>query len=88
MACHGEHGGGGLGFGAGEEAYDTATTFMDGSRRETFPIFFRGGSDETFWNMAYSHNPDWAVSRDRCDYQLKGKSGASSRGNTSFRGLC
>jgi hypothetical protein len=40
-------GNGGLGFDSGEEAWETATTSKEGSRRANYPILTQGGSDKT-----------------------------------------
>ena len=40
-------GNGGLGFDSGEEAWGTATTSKEGSRRANYPILAKGGSDKT-----------------------------------------
>ena len=38
-------GNGGLKFGSGEGAWETATTSKEGSRRVNYPIFIKRGSD-------------------------------------------
>ena len=40
-------GNGGLGFDSGEDAWETATTSKEGSRRANYPILTQGGSDKT-----------------------------------------
>ena len=39
-------GNGGLGFDSGEDAWETATTSKEGSRRANYPILTQGGSDK------------------------------------------
>ena len=77
-------GNGELGFDSGEGAWETATTSKEGSRRVNYPILIQGGSDKksqpgdyVFWDCNENNLTDLN------EEQLEGKSGASSRGNSS-----
>jgi hypothetical protein len=77
-------GDGGLGSDSGEGAWETATTSKEGSRRVNYPISTRGGSDEKYqagihWVPAL----EWEQYKSFNEDLVEGKSGASSRGNTS-----
>ena len=77
-------GNGELGFDSGEGAWEMATTSKEGSRRVNYPIPIRGGSDNKYQCGAHSVlQLEWVQSKTFNEYQLEGKSGASSRGNSS-----
>ena len=77
-------GNGGLGFGSGEGAWETATTSKEGSSRVNYPIPNRGGSDKKYFYGAFiGPVVEWAQFKPLSEDQLEGKSGASSRGNSS-----
>ena len=44
-------GNGELGFDSGENAWETAFTSKEGSRRENYPLSVRGGSDEKWQDL-------------------------------------
>ncbi len=77
-------GDGELGFDSGEGAWETATTSMEGSRRVNYPILTKGGSDKKYrigcW---YTASLKWEQPKKLNEERLEGKSGASSRGNSS-----
>ena len=73
-----------LGFGSGENAWETAFTAKVGSRSENFSnrqCLKRWLSVST---TAYGGWLKWETFRPRLEQQVQGKSGASSRGNTSW----
>ena len=77
-------GNGGLGLDPGEGAGGTAPTSKEGSRRANYPIPTRGGSDNKYrcrilLGLAIGMSTIFSLNEE----QLEGKSGASSRGNTS-----
>jgi hypothetical protein len=76
-------GNGELGFDSGEGAWETATTSKEGSRRANYPILTQGGSDKKYQRIAFALRLKWVKFKTFCEYQLEGKSGASSRGNSS-----
>ena len=80
-------GNGGLGFDSGEGARATATTSKEGSRRANYPILTPGGSDKINQYKAsmFCNWSEWNVNLS--EYRLEGKSGASSRGSSSSKGV-
>ena len=76
-------GNGELGFDSGEGALETATTSKEGSRRANYPILTQGGSDKKYLCRALVRQLKWEGCKATIEYQLEGKSGASSRGNSS-----
>ena len=77
-------GDGELGFDSGEGAWETATTSKEGSRRVNYPILTQGGSDKKYQKIEHSSVLlEWVHSKPLNENQLEGKSGASSRGNSS-----
>jgi len=77
-------GNGELGFDSGEGAWEMATTSKEGSRRENYPIPIRGGSDKKYQGRIFTILClEWVQSKNLNEEQLQGKSGASSRGNSS-----
>ena len=78
---------GGWGFDAGEEALDIAFTSKEGSRRVNYSILFWWGSDEKFWWEAIVSPSGFLILKLYRYKWLKGKPGASSCGNTSFKNV-
>ena len=78
-------GDGGLGFDSGEGAWEMATTSKEGSRRANYPILTQGGSDNKYQCTAFFTvvQLEWEQLNELIENQLEGKSGASSRGNSS-----
>ena len=78
-------GNGELGFDSGEGAWETATTSTEGSRRVNYPILTKGGSDKKYriGTLLWYASLKWDKSKKLNEEQLEGKSGASSRGNSS-----
>ena len=77
-------GNGELGFYSGEGAWEMATTSKEGSRRANYPILIRGGSDKKYhWRTLCVRYLEWVQFKHLNEEQLEGKSGASSRGNSS-----
>ena len=77
-------GNGELGFDSGEGAWEMATTSKEGSRRANYPILTRGGSDKKYrYSAKRLLELEWVQFKIINDQQLEGKSGASSRGNSS-----
>ena len=77
-------GNGGLGFDSGEGAWEMATTSKEGSRRVNYPILIQGGSDNKYRCGALRVlQSEWEQFKSLNEDQLEGKSGASSRGNSS-----
>ena len=72
-----------FGFDFGEGAWETATTSKEGSRRVNYPILTQGGSDNKSQCGTSVLQLDWEQRTTLIDKQLEGKSGASSRGNSS-----
>ncbi len=88
----GDYGGcngyGELGFDSGEAAWETATTSKEGSRRVNYPIPIRGDSDKKYWCRAFwVLLSEWVQFKTISEEQLEGKSGASSRGNSSSKSV-
>ena len=50
-------GNGEFGFDSGENAWETAITSKEGSRRVNYPILIRGGSDKKYWY--WSQREQW-----------------------------
>lgn len=77
-------GNGELGFDSGELAWEMANTSKEGSRRANYPILIRGGSDKKYHcrtlRVLYL---EWVQFKHLNENPLEGKSGASSRGNSS-----
>ena len=77
-------GNGESGFDSGEGAWETATTSKEGSRRVNYPIPTRWGSDKKYpCGAQVVLQWEWVQSKTLNKDQLEGKSGASSRGNSS-----
>ena len=76
-------GDGGFGFGAGEGALLTATTSKEGRRRDNYSLRMTRGSDKNYGCGTIVLQLEWIWSKDLCEELMEGKSGASSRGNTS-----
>jgi hypothetical protein len=77
-------GNGESGFDSGEGAWETATTSKEGSRRANYPFSVRGGSDEKYQAEAHWVSAlEWEQSKSFNEDLVEGKSGASSRGNSS-----
>ena len=76
-------GNGELGFDSGDGALEMATTSKEGSRRANYPIPTRGDSDEKYRCGAFWVRNWNEYNRNLNEEQLEGKSGASSRGNSS-----
>lgn len=77
-------GNGGLGFDSGEGAWEMATTSKEGSRRVNYPILIQGGSDNKYrCGALWVLQSEWEQFKSLNEDQLEGKSGASSRGNSS-----
>ena len=77
-------GNGELGFDSGEGAWETATTSKEGSRRANYPILIRRGSDKKYQSRTQRVlRLEWEQFKNLNEEQLEGKSGASSRGNSS-----
>ena len=77
-------GNGELGFDSGEGAWEMATTSKEGSRRVNYPILIQGGSDNKYQCGALVVlQLEWVQFKSLNEDQLEGKSGASSRGNSS-----
>ena len=77
-------GNGELGFDSGEGAWETATTSKEGSRRVNYPIVTHGGSDNKYQSGALRVlHLEWVQFKSLNEDPLEGKSGASSRGNSS-----
>ena len=77
-------GNGGSGSDSGEGAWETATTSKEGSRRANYPLLEQGGSDEKYQGQAHWAWPlEWEQSKSFNEDLVEGKSGASSRGNSS-----
>ena len=74
----------GLGFDFGEGAWEMATTSKEGSRRANYPILVKGGRDKKYQCGIYLIlQLEWAYCKYISEKPLEGKSGASSRGNSS-----
>jgi len=77
-------GDGELGFDSGEGAWETATTSKEGSRRANYPILIQWGSDNKYQCRTQRVlRLEWVQFKNLNEEQLEGKSGASSRGNSS-----
>lgn len=77
-------GNGELGFYSGEGAWETATTSKEGSRRANYPILTQRGSDKKYhWLRHCLNYLEWEQFKHLNEEQMEGKSGASSRGNSS-----
>ncbi len=76
------------GFDSGEGAWETATTSKEGSRRANYPLLTQGGSDKNEQGRALRVGPlEWVWVTSPHKDQLEGKSGASSRGNSSSKSV-
>ena len=76
------------GFDSGEGAWETATTSKEGSRRANYPLLTQGGSDKNEQGRALWVGPlEWVWVTSPHKDQLEGKSGASSRGNSSSKSV-
>ncbi len=77
-------GNGELGFYSGGGAWETATTSKEGSRRANYPMAIRRGSDKKYhWLTLRVNYLEWEQFKHLNEEQMEGKSGASSRGNSS-----
>ena len=78
-----------LGFCSGEGAWEIATTSKEGSRRVNYPILINRGSDKKSESYAVWLNNCIEIKNKNFIYKpVEGKSGASSRGNSSSNSLC